>query len=519
MQALSPIEAQLLAPLTALVRRELVRPDRAQFPGEDAYRFRHLLIRDAAYDALPKATRAELHERFAAWIGERGSDLVELDEVVGYHLERAYRYRVELGPAGEAALKLAERAAERLGAAGEKASARGDMRAATGLFVRAADLYPPDDVRRLAILTGLGRALHEAGQWDRAEAALSEAVRIGLAAGERRLTADASVALTHLRLMSDTTATHDRIRSELADPVLVFEELGDEAGLARALGLAGQLRFWAGDSIAAIDDLERSAQHARNAGDRLQESVSLNYVLIASLHGPTPVAVALERAEQMRGRADGDRRLEVTSMRCRARLEAMLGNFEVGRRLAEEGLALAEELGLSVQAAGMQSELGDVELVAGRPAAAEALISAACETLERMGNRGHYVTVAVALGDALLAQDRLDDAAALIERIEDWAIDDDMDPQVGWRRLKGRLLARRGDFEEAERIAREAVELAGRADYIDIQARTHFDLAEVLRLAGRIQDSSLELEHALRLYEQKGNVVGAAKARALLDGG
>ena len=136
-----------------------------------------------------------------------------------------------------------------------------------------------------------------------------------------------------------------------------------------------------------------------------------------------------------------------------------------------------------------QSELGEVELLAGRPAAAEALISAACEMLERMGNRGHYVTVAGGLGDALLAQDRLDEAATLIDRIEDWAIDDDMDPQVGWRRLKGRLLALRGEFEEAERVGREAVELAGRADYIDIQARTHFDLAEVLRLAGRSQES------------------------------
>jgi tetratricopeptide (TPR) repeat protein len=194
----------------------------------------------------------------------------------------------------------------------------------------------------------------------------------------------------------------------------------------------------------------------------------------------------------------------------------MLGNFDLARRLGEEGLALAEELGLRVQAAGMRSELGDVELLAGRPAVAEVLISTACELLERMGNRGHYVTQAVGLGDALLAQDRLDDAAAVIERIEDWAIDDDMDPQVGWRRLKGRLLARRGEFEEAERVGREAVELAGRADYIDIQARTHFDLAEVLRLAGRRQDSSIELEHALRLYEQKGNVVGAANVRALL---
>ena len=85
------------ARLDGLVRKELVRPDKTQLPGDDAFRFRHLLIRDAAYDALPKATRAELHERFADWLDERGAELVELDEIVGYHLEQAYRYRAELG--------------------------------------------------------------------------------------------------------------------------------------------------------------------------------------------------------------------------------------------------------------------------------------------------------------------------------------------------------------------------------------------------------------------------------------
>src|SRR5205807_7700176 len=59
-------------------------------PGDDASRFRHLRIRAAAYDALPpKATRAELHQRFAAWLAEYGSSLVELEEILGYHLEQA----------------------------------------------------------------------------------------------------------------------------------------------------------------------------------------------------------------------------------------------------------------------------------------------------------------------------------------------------------------------------------------------------------------------------------------------
>ena len=107
-QALAPEETQVTTRLAALVRRQLVRPDRAQLAGDDGYRFRHLLIRDAAYDALPKAVRADLHARFADWLDEHGQALVERDEIVGYHLEQAARYQAELGQPDPA---LAERAA------------------------------------------------------------------------------------------------------------------------------------------------------------------------------------------------------------------------------------------------------------------------------------------------------------------------------------------------------------------------------------------------------------------------
>ncbi|MDX6491875.1 MAG: hypothetical protein QOD43_2120, partial [Gaiellaceae bacterium] len=120
-QALAPEELQTVARLTSLVRKELVRPDKAQFAGEDAFRFRHLLIRDAAYDALPKATRAELHERFAAWLEGHGTDLVELDEILGYHLEQAYGYLVQLGAADERGPKLAAQAAKHLADSGRRA--------------------------------------------------------------------------------------------------------------------------------------------------------------------------------------------------------------------------------------------------------------------------------------------------------------------------------------------------------------------------------------------------------------
>jgi len=94
-----PMRGQVRDRLASLMRMELVRPDQASFAGEEAYRFRHLLIRDAAYQALAKQTRSELHERFAAWLERVAADrLTEYEEIVAYHLEQAYRYRVELGP-------------------------------------------------------------------------------------------------------------------------------------------------------------------------------------------------------------------------------------------------------------------------------------------------------------------------------------------------------------------------------------------------------------------------------------
>jgi class 3 adenylate cyclase len=135
-QALGPRETQVTPLLAALVRNALIRPDRPQLAGEDAFRFRHLLVRDAAYEALSKATRAELHERLASWLEEQGADLPELDEILGYHLEQACRYRADLGLPTEPT--LAARARQRLAAGGRRAHLRSDFGAAVSLFERAA---------------------------------------------------------------------------------------------------------------------------------------------------------------------------------------------------------------------------------------------------------------------------------------------------------------------------------------------------------------------------------------------
>ena len=130
--------------LMALVRKEFVRPDRSTLPGEDAFRFRHLLIRDAAYEAMPKSMRADLHERTAGWLervaGERSPSR---RRSLGYHLERAHGYLLELGTPGDRSRDLAARASEHLATAGRRAEDRGDLSAASGLFLRAARLRLP----------------------------------------------------------------------------------------------------------------------------------------------------------------------------------------------------------------------------------------------------------------------------------------------------------------------------------------------------------------------------------------
>ena len=226
--------------LAALVRNELIQPHEAI---ADTFSFRHALIRDAAHARLPKELRSDLHERFARRLDGRGE---EFEEIVGYHLEQAYRWVAELGPPDERALDLAGRAAERLASSGRRAHARGDAPAAANLLERAVVLLPADDSRRIALLPLLGRALRDAAQMGRGERVLIEAVERARAAGEPVLAAEASLALADIGLHT-TTLTRAKTLAEVDSAMRVFAEHGDDGGLARALAFRGRVRFWGGE--------------------------------------------------------------------------------------------------------------------------------------------------------------------------------------------------------------------------------------------------------------------------------
>jgi hypothetical protein len=129
--------------LMSLVRKEFLRPDRSLFPGDDGFRFSHMLIRDAAYESMPKQLRAELHERYAQWLEQRGS-ADEYDEILAYHLEQSYEARAALGQADSHAQTVAAKAGLLLAQAGRRALSRGDVRAAAGQLRRATALLAID---------------------------------------------------------------------------------------------------------------------------------------------------------------------------------------------------------------------------------------------------------------------------------------------------------------------------------------------------------------------------------------
>jgi tetratricopeptide (TPR) repeat protein len=289
--------------------------------------------------------------------------------------------------------------------------------------------------------------------------------------------------------------------------------------MARALTLRGKLTFWGGEAAAALEDLDLAARLADEAGDRAEEAESLSYVVGAMHRGPMAVDEALARIEEFGSRAETNRRLEVVLLENRAQLEAMRARFDVARDQVARAKAVAEEHGLQVLLdSHLRPAAGMVELLAGDPVAAEAVLRPACEGMERVGELGFLSSVAPLLADALLAQGRDLEALEVTERwpAERLTVPEDADAQAAWRRVRAKALARTGDLGQAEAIGREAVAIAAGTDYLFAHAMAVSDLGEVLRLAGRLQEAAATSAEALRLFEQKGDIASATRLRALL---
>ena len=515
---LSPqdVRPQVGSHLQTLLRKELVRPDASTFVGEDAFRFSHVLVRDAAYGSTPKRARADLHERFASWLLTKAGDrAAEFGEVRGAHLESAYRYAVDLGPPDEHTAALAEEAAEELGVAGRRALDRGDVKSAVNLFDRAVELLREGDPLRAELLAELGIALAQV-DIARAEATLTDAVEAARAANDPLLEARAALRRVFARLLLDPDIEQAAALAEAAGYLDTFGEWGDDLGMSEGERIVGTVRFWQGHVAESGQMLEQALEHATRAGGVRQRGEILRWLILGLDVGPQPVEVGLRRLDELVEEGAGDPRVQLSAARTRAQLESMRGHFDVARANIVDAKRIAQELGDQVTFAAVHRDAASVEMLFGDPVKAEAEARIAYEIHDQINDYGHLSSVAPDLGDAIYAQGRYDEALEISGFAESITIEGDADASVRWRQLRAKSLARRGDPADAERFAMEALTLVLETDYLNLRAHALMSLAEVLRLQDRTDEARATIEEAAGFLRRKGNVVGEAKASSVL---
>jgi class 3 adenylate cyclase/tetratricopeptide (TPR) repeat protein len=497
--------------LSALERRELVLTADPTPLDAHAYRFQHLLVRDAAYEGMAKAARASTHEGAAGWLASAaGARISEYEAIVGYHLEQAYRLKAELGPTTPADEELARRAVESLARAGRRALAAEDFAGAETLLGRAADLTPAG-AERVELLLALGEAVLGRGDLGRVDTIATEARRDAERLGDDRLRAHAVVALSHVRRWTgaaDAPATEDLERA-----VSVFAAHGDERGLALAwLDLAQP--DWAQGRVERAEGMARRAlDHARRAEDRTTVARLLGNLGLSAVVGPQPTSVAVGICEEYAREVGGSRVIEARLGQCTAQLSAMRGDVDAARALLARCRATYAELGKPDEEAILGVDLALVERLAGDDAAAERELRACYDVLERIGEQWVLSTVAGELVHLLVARGEQDEAARYLAVAEEAAGEEDLVTLLLVQRGRARLLARAGRLDEAEGWARRAVARAATTEWSNDRAGALTDLGEVLRLQGDDQGAAMAFAEALTLYDAKENLVEAERLR------
>jgi class 3 adenylate cyclase/tetratricopeptide (TPR) repeat protein len=500
--------------LTRLAGRMLVSPAKAEFSDDLAFRFKHALVRDAAYGGLAKRSRAELHERFADWLaGKAGKRAAEFDEILGYHLERAYRYRLELALSDDQAGRLAERAAARLMAAGERVQ-DSDPAAALNLLERARSLLEPGGSGLGRVLVLLGQLFDAMGYYDRAAEALERAVGLARADSDERLEHSALLDLAVMHAQTDQQANDElRFSAEAAIPAL--ERLGDDRSLAHAYANLWLFHCWAYGFDTAAEAAERELAHATRAGDRKAQAMALSHIAQSAFYGTRPVGQAITSCRSCLDQVEKGHARRAWIMVALAVLLAMDHRFTEARAMVTEARSLCAELGFSAFAATMSLEAGQVERLAGDPLAAEAVLRAGYNTLVvEMGDRSRGISIVVDLVRALCDLDRYEEALELATSWQPLATEFDL---AALHAGMGRALAHVGRIGEAEQLILAAIRVWAPAEELFERAEMELDLADTYRLSGRLPEAQKAAERALDLCNRKENRVSAARASAFLS--
>ena len=511
------LRPELGSHLVKLTDKQLILRDSTRL-DEDAFRFHHILIRDTAYDGILKRARANFHIAFVEWadsVNREGA--TEYEEILGYHLEQAHRYLSELGPLDDHGRAVGADGSGRLASAGRRAFARGDVPAAANLLGRAVALLPNDAKDRLELLPEYGEALLQVGRFENAQEVLEAAIGQAAAAGMPRVSAHASLVQLLVQLRVGVEEHWLETAAEtIAEAMAIFEEAGDHGGLAKGWRLLAWTHGTACHFGLAAEAQERALEEARLAGDVRQQSRAATAYAVAAVFGPTSIAEAIERSQEMLAQVSGDRHAEGLLLAYLASLQGMSGSLDEARALLGRGRAMLEDLGLDIEGALVAIEAWRVEMLADDPVAAEHELRRAYDSLSAVGEKFILSTAAGLLGQMQYAFGRVDEAEQLGLETKALATEDDVDAQSLWRCVLSKVAARRGELDRGETLVREALDILEPTDAVLLKYGALLDLAEVLRLARREDEARTALMGAKNLAEQKGSEVMSSAADALL---
>ncbi len=506
---LEPERGDVGTHLLALVRKELILPDRAILPGDDAFRFRHILIRDAAYDAIPKRQRATLHERYADWlVTTLGADTP--DEIVGYHLEQAYLHADAMGSADPS---VGERAAERLTAAARSARTRRDAAATINFLDRALRLVTGIP-RRAPLLAALGKALHEAGELARSRTVLEETASLARDAEDEHVEWLARLELADLRFEAEPEGAAERAFREGQAAIAARTAAEDDEVLAHAWLLISAAHNMRADLVEQGQALEQALAHARNMDDLTLQATVATQPAPLFVWGPTPVSEGIRYVDDLVARLGHLPWVQDFALHVLGHMRARRGEFDGAFEAIAAYRGGIRDLGNEAEYVVTANCAWDVCFWAEAWARGEEAVREAYERAKEMGNNTLLSTFALHLGEAAYAQGKLDEADRYGNEGKELSASDDTFNQATWGTLRANVLAARGDLTQAERLAREALEIAAGTDFVELAAEAWLALARILHATNETEAREAAAE-ALALYERKGNLVGAERAGAL----
>ncbi len=509
-----PARADVATHLLALARRELLRPEDGDAADGAAYKFRHILIRDAAYEALPKAERTQLHEAFATWLEDGLGDRIdEYQEILGHHLEQSFRYRAELREGGEDARQVGLRARVYLEAAARRAYELGDVAASAQLCQRTEGLPEASRAERADLLVQWSLALVGGGRLAdalvRAEEALSLAIEIAdprLAARARLLRLEIWANSGVVVLPSEAAAAE--VEAALADA----KSSRDPRALAEAWQYRGNLTYLWGRLDESAAETRIALEHAERTGNaRFLLENELN-ALTEAVVGATPATEVVAMAQRILDRAAAYPTIRADALRLLSVPEAMLGHIEDARRHIDECIAIMEDLGQVPGTISGQLDKSWVERSAGDLPAAERVLRNALVDIERLGDQTVLSFGSSRLAVVLVAEGRLDEVGPYIEEADRVASVTNRTRMIGAR---ARIHAAAGDPSARSEID-ELLELVRDSGFINVRTDALIDAAEAMASLGDWVVAAGHQRRALDLAKQKENLVLARQLEARL---